>query len=271
MSPEECLCRRSNLFATLTTPAEGNCAASNYPIPPKAGIYSGTVGQLLGDSYQILIVMLTYTVVFRDGPEKYQAWQEYKGMQNSSSNILPFSILTHAALPVISVCPVKRPKLDSSGKKYSFKQEKELMREKIYTALRIAKYNGHTRLCIGTFGLGPGFRNPPEEVAIMWRDALLKDPEFVGSFQDVVFSFEAPEGVVAVSSSSSTSRHSSSKSSSKSSSSSSSSKSSVAADLEIFQHVFKPAVIHGTTPQDFQPSPQLTTPDYSPSSSASGY
>jgi hypothetical protein len=86
MSPEECLCRRSNLFATLTTPAEGNCAASNYPIPPKAGIYSGTAGQLLEASYQILTVMLTYTVVFRDGPEKYQVWQEYKGMQNSSSS-----------------------------------------------------------------------------------------------------------------------------------------------------------------------------------------
>jgi hypothetical protein len=169
------------------------------------------------------------------------------------------------------VCPVKRPKLDSSGKKYSFKQEKELMREKIYTALRIAKYNGHTRLCIGTFGLGPGFRNPPEEVAIMWRDALLKDPEFSGSFQDVVFSFEPPEGAVAVSSTSS-SRHSSSKSSSKSSSSSSSSKSSVAAELEIFKHVFNPAVIHGSSPQGFQPSSSSDssmTPGYSPN--PSGY
>src|ERR1700689_3869618 len=68
-----------------------------------------------------LTVVLTDAVVFRDGPEKYQVWQEYKGMQNSSSSILSFSILTHAALPVISVCPVKRPKLDSSGKKYSFK------------------------------------------------------------------------------------------------------------------------------------------------------
>lgn len=61
MSPEECLCRRSTLFANLTTPGENNCASSNYPLPTKAGIYSGNV------------------VVFRDGPEKYEAWQEYKG------------------------------------------------------------------------------------------------------------------------------------------------------------------------------------------------
>lgn len=41
MSPEECLCRRSNLFATLTTPGANNCSSTNYPIPTKAGIYSG--------------------------------------------------------------------------------------------------------------------------------------------------------------------------------------------------------------------------------------
>jgi hypothetical protein len=45
MSPEECLCRRSNLYGTITTPAEGNCSPSNYPIPSKAGIFSEKVGQ----------------------------------------------------------------------------------------------------------------------------------------------------------------------------------------------------------------------------------
>jgi hypothetical protein len=44
MSPEECLCRRSNLFAAITTVAEGNSAPSNYPLPPKAGIFSENVG-----------------------------------------------------------------------------------------------------------------------------------------------------------------------------------------------------------------------------------
>lgn len=49
MAPEECLCRRSNLYAAMTTVAEGNCAPSNYPIPPKAGIFSEKVGwSLLG-------------------------------------------------------------------------------------------------------------------------------------------------------------------------------------------------------------------------------
>ncbi len=114
------------------------------------------------------------------------------------------------------------------------------MRDKIRAALRIAVYYGHTRLCIGTFGLGPGFLNPTQEVALMWRDALLKDPEFVGHFQDVVFAFEAPEGPAAASSSSA--KHSSSRPSGKSSSSSS--KTNHISDLETFRHVFKPSVIH---------------------------
>jgi len=143
-------------------------------------------------------------------------------------------------LPIISVCPVKRPKLDKDDTKYSFDQEKELMREKVVTALRIAKWFGHKDLVIGTFGLGSGFRNPPREVAKLWRDALLKDPQFIGWFRDVVFAFEDPEGPP---SNSSSKGGSSSKSSSKGSSSKSSShsKSSAAADLDIFRDVFKPS------------------------------
>lgn len=178
---------------------------------------------------------------------------------SSDPEIKPSANLS--ALPVISICPVKRPKLDNSGKKYSFKQEKELMRDKIRTALRIAVYYGHINLVIGTFGLGPGFRNPTEEVALMWRDALLKDPEFVGHFRDVVFAFDPPEGVAATSSSSS--KVTSSKSSSKSSSASSS-KSSVVADLEVFRHVFKPAVVH-----DAFKTPVVSPASYSPVSSSS--
>ncbi|CCU74911.1 unnamed protein product [Blumeria hordei] len=205
MSPEECLCRRSNLYATLTTPASGNAEKSNYPIPGKAGIYSANV------------------VVFRNGPDRYEQWPRYR------------------SLPIISVCPVKRPKLDSSGKKYSFKQEKDLMREKIHAALRIAVWYKHTRLCIGTFGLGTGFRNPTEEVALLWRDALLNTPEFMGHFQDIVFAFEAADGPT-----NTTSAFAPRVGSSKSSKGvkTALSKSSVAADLAIFRHVFKPAVIH---------------------------
>jgi hypothetical protein len=161
--------------------------------------------------------------------------------------------LMFIGLPVISVCPVKRPKLDSSGKKYSFKAEKDLMKDKLRTALRIAVYYNYPNVCIGTFGLGSGFRNPPEEVAIMWRDLFLKDPEFVGHFNDVVFAFEPSEGPVGTSSSSSSSSSSKSSSKHSSSSSSSSSRSSVTSDLEIFKHVFKPSVINDAYKGSKQP------------------
>jgi len=135
------------------------------------------------------------------------------------------------------------------------------MRAKIVAALRVAVYYGHENLCIGTFGLGPGFRNPTEEVAILWRDALLFDEEFKGRFRDIVFAFEACEGPEgAISSPSSSSKHSS-KSSSKSSSSKTSTSKSPALDrtlsssgvagptameLDVFRHIFKPSVIYGT-------------------------
>lgn len=115
------------------------------------------------------------------------------------------------------------------------------MRDKIRTALRIAIYYQCPDLCISSFGLGPGFRNPPEEVAIMWRDAFMKDPEFSGHFRDIVFAFDNAE-----SASNSSSKGSSSKSST-SKSSSSKSTSTGSADLDIFRRVFKPSEIHGAS------------------------
>lgn len=41
IAPEECLCRRSNLYHTLTTPASRQF---HYPIPTTGGIYSPHVG-----------------------------------------------------------------------------------------------------------------------------------------------------------------------------------------------------------------------------------
>lgn len=95
------------------------------------------------------------------------------------------------SLPVISVAPVRRPKLDETGTRYSFAQEKELMKEKMRTVLRIASYCGHSNLVLGPFGLGPIFRNPTREVARMWRKLLFEEEEFRGVFTDVVFAIDS--------------------------------------------------------------------------------
>jgi uncharacterized protein (TIGR02452 family) len=93
-------------------------------------------------------------------------------------------------LPVISVAPVRRPKLAESGTRYSFEEEKERMRNKMRAVLRIAAYWNHERICIGAFGVGPGFRNPVAQVASMWRELLFSEAEFIGVFKDVVFAID---------------------------------------------------------------------------------
>ncbi|KAF4126127.1 hypothetical protein GMORB2_1373 [Geosmithia morbida] len=166
---EEKLCRRSNLWATLNTPwpgtgpssgggggggGGGSGSGSNYPIPPQGGILSNSV------------------VVYRgphDGYERLDGWYD---------------------LPVVSVPPTRWPKLRDNGTRYSFAQERDMMREKMRAALGICLYNNYPRVVIGDFGLGNSYRNPPREVAEMWRDLFLFDPDIRGQFHYVVFVFD---------------------------------------------------------------------------------
>lgn len=142
------------------------------------------------------------------------------------------------SLPVISAPPPRWPKLTQNGTKYSFKDERTLVRDKMRAALTTCIFSGFTYLVIGDFGLGNGYRNPPQEFAELWREVLLYDPEIRGRFVYVAFVFEDP----ALSTSKLIQDDIAKKSSkSKSSSSSSNSRSSSYAhptDYQIFQHVF---------------------------------
>ncbi len=141
-------------------------------------------------------------MVFRSGPDKgYHIWKEFK------------------ALPIISVAPIRRPKLDESGADYSFSQEKELMKEKMRAVLRIAAARQHSDLCIGAFGVGYGFRNPAKQVASMWRELFFGEQEFQGAFSNIVFALESSSG---------------------------SSKGNLS-DLEIFREEFDPSNTHRTS------------------------
>ncbi len=112
-------------------------------------------------------------MVFRANAEKgYSVWKEFR------------------SLPVISVAPIRRPKLDDSGLKYSFEQEKELMKDKMRAILRIAIARQHPDLCMGAFGVGFGFKNPASQVAKMWRELLFGEREFEGHFSNIVFAIE---------------------------------------------------------------------------------
>ena len=116
---------------------------------------------------------MLHTVVFRSGADKgYNVWPEF------------------AWLPVISVAPVRRPKLDGTGADYSFEAEKEYMKEKIRVVLRVAAAWNHRDLCVGTFGAGPGFRNPIRQLASMWKGILYSEEEFQGAFSNICFAIE---------------------------------------------------------------------------------
>jgi uncharacterized protein (TIGR02452 family) len=114
------------------------------------------------------------TVLFRDG----------------TAHFLPWAATEWKSLPVISVAPVRRPKLDESGMRYSFVQERDLMLDKMRTVLRIAAMYNHSSLVLGAFGVGHIFRNPAREVAKMWRQLLFHDDEFSGVFANVVFAVQ---------------------------------------------------------------------------------
>ncbi|GAO14950.1 uncharacterized protein UV8b_05119 [Ustilaginoidea virens] len=151
---EEKLCRRSNLSATLSSPWPNTQVISNYPIPSTGGILSDAVVVCRGP---------------HDEYERLEKWQD---------------------LPVVSVPPTRWPKLKENGTMYSFADERDMMKDKIRGALRICLYNNYDRVVVGDFGLGNSCRNPPREVAEIWRDIFLFDPDLRGQFAYVVFAFE---------------------------------------------------------------------------------
>jgi uncharacterized protein (TIGR02452 family) len=87
---------------------------------------------------------------------------------------------------------MRRPKLDSSKQRYAFEEEKEMMRDKLRTVLRIAAAEGARDLCLGSYGTGPVWKNPAKEVAEMWKQLLFNDAEFAGLFKNIIFAFPEP-------------------------------------------------------------------------------
>ncbi|CAK5270250.1 unnamed protein product [Mycena citricolor] len=91
---------------------------------------------------------------------------------------------------VISCAAVRGPDVDDNGLSYAVDQQRDLMREKVKCIFRAAASQGCRRLVLGAFGCG-AFGNPPNEVALLFRRALLgregRASEFAGSFDEVVF------------------------------------------------------------------------------------
>jgi hypothetical protein len=206
---------------------------SNFPIPSEGAIFS------------------EFVVVFRGPHDSYKKLSQWMD------------------LPVVSIPAARWPKLSHGGSKYAFPLEREMVRNKIRSSLRICAGYDFRQVVIMDFGLGKlsrsipastkappadlrlhignGHRNPPQELAELWREIFLWDPELRGRFEYVAFVFEDPYQSttrlilddIAKKSKGSSSSSSKSKSKSSSSTSSSSSKShSSPSDFDIFRHVF---------------------------------
>lgn len=121
----------------------------NYPIPSEGCIFSECV------------------VVFRGPHEQYKKLEQWHD------------------LPVVSVPAARWPKLSNMGTKYAFDVERSMVRNKIRAALTVCAYYGYRDLVIGDLGLGNSYRNPPVELAELWREVFLWDPDFRGRFDYV--------------------------------------------------------------------------------------
>lgn len=145
---EESLCYRSSLSLTLKP--------EFYPIPESAVVYSPRV------------------VIMRTSQEA-----GYKLMRGTEPNALP-------VVSVISSAALRHPELDATKRKYKFPSEREHMKRKMRSLLRIAVREQHRRLVLGAFGCG-AFNNPNKEVAEMWAE-VFAEPEFSGGWwESVIF------------------------------------------------------------------------------------
>ncbi|KAL1876369.1 hypothetical protein VTK73DRAFT_9438 [Phialemonium thermophilum] len=165
------LCRRSSLAAALATPGPGSVVPDNFPIPTSGVIWAEDV------------------VVFRGPHDSYDKLPQESWW----------------SLPVCSVPPVRGPKLTENGTKYSFETEREVMKMKLRGALRACAYHMGSGgadcaaaaevsvVLVGDFGLGSTYRNPPQELAELWRDVFLYDPDIRGRIRQAAFVFDDPE------------------------------------------------------------------------------
>ncbi|WBR14990.1 hypothetical protein pkur_cds_816 [Pandoravirus kuranda] len=139
---EENIFRRSNYFQSLEDPQRIDRQRTwHYPLGPLCGVYSPLV------------------MVFR-GPED----EGYPFLDRPVP--LDFIAVAAIAKPTVRVLEDGTQRLGQS--------DADLMRAKIALILDIALAHGHDSVVLGAFGCG-AFGNPPEHVALLFREVLSTD------------------------------------------------------------------------------------------------
>ena len=87
---------------------------------------------------------------------------------------------------MVAVAAIEYPKVDLIDNKYIYRNhDREKMLYKIWIILTIAAKFKHDCVILGAFGCG-SYRNPPEEVALLFKEAL-NSPQFKGRFLKIIF------------------------------------------------------------------------------------
>ncbi len=160
VAQEEAICYRSSLSLSLDS--------REYPLGSAEALYS------------------PYVVIFRED------------MANGHRMMWPTTqLLDLPVVSVVTVAAINRPatrQFTVQGQQklvYAKDRERNLTKDKMRLALRMAAKNGHRSIVLGALGCGV-FANPPEEVAHCWRE-VLGEYEFQGNWwRDVWFAVFDP-------------------------------------------------------------------------------
>lgn len=97
---------------------------------------------------------------------------------------------TPEILSVVSVAAIRCKTREDQWEK---QWQRRVMGQKMRLILRICGRRKQKRLVLGAFGCG-AFRNPPKEVAELWKE-ILEEEEFKGWFSEILFAVFVPEGL----------------------------------------------------------------------------
>lgn len=149
MAQEEELCYRSSLSFTLKK--------RHYPMGNHDVLYAPTV------------------VVFRESYDKGHRLMDLQKPEH-------FPIVS-----VISVAAIRDPELNHGAAlpSYRYVADRDLMKAKMRSILRVAAFNRHRQLVLGALGCG-AFGNPNNEVADCWME-VLQENEFQGWWETIIF------------------------------------------------------------------------------------
>lgn len=156
---------------------------------PGGGVVNGA-----GAQEECLFRSSNYYKSLYQADDKYPMDRDFGGIY--TSNVTVFRDLENKGYGLldepfktnfVAVAAIRNPDLTSSG--HLTAEMKKGVRNKIQTILDIAVLHGHKTLILSAFGCG-AFHNPPEDIAVIFKEFLEKDP-YVHFFNKVVFAIKS--------------------------------------------------------------------------------